>query len=364
MPQTLFGHLGFQDRATPFANPASLAVFYEETVRLLRQYNADTAAVSQFLISKVTEEVQELYAQQAVGGMMQARGGLEQSKAVKGFAGYTIGYPIGEFGDQIAADKIGVLSLTAEQYDTHVQTVFKRHSARRRYEMLRRLFNNTSETFTDPKFGTVTVYPLANGDAFVYPTGVGGGPTSTANHYIGANYTAITDVNNPFKLIVAKLARIFGNIAGGQPILTFINSAQTAETEALAAFVPIYDRYIQEPTTVATLRNLPVLPGSANLIGRTNGTWVAEWDAAVDPGYMLGFHLAVDPPLAERRDPAAWGIPAGLHVTATSSGDAESYPFEQRHFLDRVGYGARNRLNGVVLQLVASTTYTPPAQYA
>jgi hypothetical protein len=27
---------------------------------------------------------------------MQARGGLEQSKAVKGFTGYTVGYPIGE----------------------------------------------------------------------------------------------------------------------------------------------------------------------------------------------------------------------------------------------------------------------------
>jgi hypothetical protein len=175
MPQTLFGHLGFQDRSTPFSNPASLAIFYGETKRLLAQYNADTDAAASFLISQTTEEVQELYAQQAVGGMMQARGGLEQSKAVKGFTGYTVGYPIGEFGDQIAADAIGVRSLTAEQYDTHVNNVFKRHSARVRYEMLRRLFNNAAETFTDPKFGTVTVYPLANGDAFVYPSGVGAG---------------------------------------------------------------------------------------------------------------------------------------------------------------------------------------------
>jgi hypothetical protein len=60
-------------------------------------------------------------------------------------------------------------------------------------------------------------------------------------------------------------------VAGGQNVLTFINSNQTPLVSALASFLEIHDRFIQEPSTVATLRNLPAVPGSANLIGRASG---------------------------------------------------------------------------------------------
>jgi hypothetical protein len=161
------------------------------------------------------------------------------------------------------------------------------------------------------------------------------------------------------------LTRIFGNVAGGQNVLTFINSAQTPLVSALAEFYEIHDRFIHR----AQHRRLAPQPPGRPRLGRSDRPGLGLVDRRVgrdDPaGYMLSASTwTPTSPWPVASTPPQWGIPRGMHIAAQSSGDAENYPFEQRHFLDRFGFGTRNRLNGVVLQLVASTTYTIPAIYA
>ncbi len=360
---TLFGHLGFGDTDRVFGDASYQQQFFEETRRVFDRYNADVQASMTNFVDPTPVTVATRRYRLPGGGIMQSRGGLAQSKAVKGKGYWDVAFPLNEIGDQLAADTVAIRYMSVGEYDVHVVTIIKRHAARLRFDILKRMFNNTSETFADPLYGSLTVQPLANGDATTYPPAFGASAEATADHYIGSNFTAanISDTNNPYVLIVAKLEPQFGYMQGGANIVTFIHPDQTAKTQALTDFVDVADNYTMLGDNERTLMGLPSVPGSARLIGRTNGTWVAEWLAGIPTGYMLGTHLEAPKPLIKRVDEAV-GIPQGLHIAAQS--DGSDYPFEQAHYMDRYGIGASNRLNGVALQLVASTTYGIPTVYA
>lgn len=364
MALQLFGHLGFGDAETPFANPTVQATFYASTQELVDRYRADTAAQAGLLIERTTENFQEFYRMHVVGGMMQVLGGHDRPKARKGISRYTVGYPLGQFGELIADEKIGLAYMTVEQYDEHVLGIFKMHSARYRYEMMRTLFNNTSRTYTDPMWGQTTVLPLANNDGQTYPLGQAGDDLTAANHYIAAGYisSAISNTNNPYAQIAAKWTRLFPEETRGTPAIVFINSAEVAVTTALAAYTALPDPDIVLPITATRLQNVPAVPQSAYIIGRASGCWIAVWDAAVDPGYMLSVHPNVKKPIVQRVDTGASGLQRGLHLESEKGYDA-NWPFREQVFMDRFGFGIGNRLGAVVLQLTAGS-YAPPARYA
>ena len=362
---TLYGHLGLADTDRVFGSNEYQQQFFDETRQILARYNLEMAGQMTSFVEGTVTVAQRRYRLPG-GGMMQSRGGLSQSLAVKGRGYWDVAFPIHEIGDQIAGDRVAMAYMTVGEFDTHVVTVLKRHTARVRFDIMRRLFNNVAETFSDPHYGALTVQPLANGDATTYPPVIGGEVEATANHYLASNFaaSAISDTNNPYKLIVAKLEPQFGYTQGGANIVTFIHPDQTALTQALTDFVDVPDSYITLGDNERNVTGLPAMPGTARLIGRTNGTWVAEWLASTPTGYMLSIHKDAPPPLLKRIDPPETGLGGGLQIVASNGATGESYPFAQRHYEDRYGFGAGNRLSGVALQLVASTTYVIPAVYA
>jgi hypothetical protein len=84
---------------------------------------------------------------------------------------------------------------------------------------------------------------------------------------------------------------------------------------------------------------------------------VSEW-RWIPAGYMLGVAIDQPAPLMRRVD-----IPEQLRGFRLAAKQNE-FPFEESFYRAREGYGAKNRLNGVALQLVASTSYTTPTAYA
>jgi len=86
MALKLFGHLGYGDLQTPFANPTVQAEFLNETQRLVDDYRADTAAQAGMLIDRTVEVPQMLYELHVSGGMFQQLGGHEVGHASWGCA--------------------------------------------------------------------------------------------------------------------------------------------------------------------------------------------------------------------------------------------------------------------------------------
>ena len=359
----IHGALGLPDIDDSYINTIGQSVVYEASQLLLAQYNADLSTARALFVDGTTEDFKVRYKLPG-GGRLQRRQEQTATQAVKASGGWDVGFPLEDFGARILADDITLAKMRLQEYSRHIDTVFIQDANTYRFEMLRAIYNNAARTFIDPLKGSITVQPLANNDAVLYPPVTGSESEATGNHYLVSGYTSanISDTNNPFPRIVGKLEDHFGANQGGSNIVVFINPAQVAKVAALADFVDYVDRFVVPGDQTATVTGLPRIPASARVIGRSmSGAWVAEW-RWVPADYMLAIHADAPPPLRERVDPAAEGLGQGLQLVAQD----REFPLQSAHYRHRFGLGVANRLNGVVMQLKtgADADYATPTIYA
>jgi hypothetical protein len=278
---------------------------------------------------------------------------------VKANGGWDVSYPLEDFGASFAADDVTMAYMTVGDLERHINTVINQDRNTRRFEMLYRIFHGVATTFVDPLWGSLTIQPLAVGDAGVlFPPVLGSETEATENHYLESGYaaSAISDTNNPYATIRDELEEHFGAPTAGSDIAVFINPAQTAKTVALTDFVEVEDHGVRLGTQTDQTRMLPNIPG--RIIGRVSGVWVSEW-RYIPSGWAFGIHLDAPKPLKIRVDPADTGLGSGLQLVATD----KDYPFTTSHWRDRFGIGTANRLNGVAFEFGIGGTYTAPSGY-
>lgn len=355
----IFGILGRSPSDDTMINTVGQRLVFDATQEYVARINAEIEAALAVFVEEDTEDYKERYKLPG-GGRMQRRNQQSGGGAVRAYGEWDVAYPLEDFDDQIAVDDVEFAYMTLQEYQRHLDTIQARYTNTVRHEMLLKLFKNTNTTFVDKRKGSLTVVPLANGDAVVYPPVLGSDTEATDNHYLNAGYlaTAISDSNNPYEMIREELVEHFGENAGGESIAVFINPAETAETELLTSFDPVPDRFVRTGDNVDVPVNLPRVPGI--ILGRVSGVWVVQW-RWVPATYMLAVHLDAPAPLKRRVDPAATGLPRGLAMVSDSTGD---YPFREAHWRARFGMGVGNRLNGVVVEVSDDGAYTIPAAYA
>ena len=117
------------------------------------------------------------------------------------------------------------------------------------------------------------------------------------------------------------------------------------------------DRYIAPGSNTDLVSMLPNVPGRVHR-RHSRGAWIVQWDWTPS-GYLFGLHMDAPKPLIQRVDPSDTGLPRGLTMVAEN----EEYPFRGMHWQHRFGFGVGNRLNGVAVQIVASSSYTIPTAY-
>lgn len=102
-----------------------------------------------------------------------------------------------------------------------------------------------------------------------------------------------------------------------------------------------------------------VIPG-LNVIGSYGNILIAE-DDLVPAGYLFMFATggqdSLSNPIAIREDPRLRGV-------QLVKGRTPDYPLIDSFYTHGLGAGIKNKGAGVVMRVVASTTYTPPAAYA
>lgn len=355
---TLFGILGLPETDRSFVERIGQRVVYDAVNRLFTEWSQDLAVASTIFVAGQTPEFKFRYKMPG-GGRMQRRGGRANSATVRAGGEWDVALPLEDFGNALGGDDVAMAYMTLPELNRHVQTIQNQATATYRYEMLRALFNNTSRTFEDNiRAGTLTIVPLANNDAVVYPPVLGSESEATDNHFLVSGYlaSAISDTNNPFPTIKNELEEHFGSMQGGSDIVVFINDTQTAVVENLTDFDPVEDRHIRSGVNADIPVNLPMVPGK--IIGRINGVWVAEW-RWVPASYMFAIHLSEAAPLMERIDLPETGLGTGLQLVSQN----ESYPLQYAEYRLRFGLGVTNRLNGVVMQFKASGSYDVPSGY-
>jgi hypothetical protein len=329
--------------------------------KYLATYNAQFQQAQRFLVqATVTEPTLRYYL--PGGGRMQRRGGLAPSHAIRTGGQWDAAFPIEEFGDQIAATRTTLAKMTVEKFNNVLESVRIRDMNTRRFEMLKAVLNNTARSFVDDDAGTLTIQPLANGDATLYPPLMGTEVETTIQSYASSGYApaAISDANNPIRTIVTQLTARFGTSTTESNIAVMIHQDNASKVEDLTDFDEVNDRFIIAGANADRLTGMPVgVPG--RLIGRCSGAWVFIWPS-MPSNYMFGLDLDMPRPIMERVPQPGTGLVGGLQLI-TETADAVNYPFDQSHFESHFGYGAGNRLNGYALFLDAGGAYVIPAAY-
>jgi hypothetical protein len=351
---TIFGVLGINDRDATLNTVGQAQVF-----DLINQYAAATQTELDKIYGVFVESQTTLHTERYFlpgGGMLQAGTNRTRPGAVKPAGSWDVAYPIDQGDAQLGWDRISYAYMSAGQADAQVKGVMEQYKNWKRNLILTALLHGATRSYTDQLYGSLTIQPLAIGstDNVLYPPLIGSSSEATATHYVGSNYAAssISDTNNPFRDIVkAKLRKRFGN---GR-IVAWINSAQTAKVQALTSFATIVPQYVNVGANTATA-TADGVSGPGNFIGATDNVAVFEWDWIPD-GYIFALDLDQPAPLKQRVD-----VPAnlrGFQMVATQ----QEYPLQESFWQAREGYGVGNRLNGVAIQLVASTSYTAPSGY-
>lgn len=355
----IYALLGLESGDVNFVNKIGADRVYEAATEYLRMVDEEMMSFYNVFIQEETEKYSERYKLPG-GGRMQRRGQLAANAEVKNYGGWDVAYPLEDFEASVGYDDVTLAYTTVQDVDVAMATVDIQNTNTMRYEILRRLLNNTNTSVPAWRdIPALTVKPLANGDSDNYPPVIGTESEATENHYAGTNYTAanISDTNNPLITIRQELEEHFGTPAGFGNVAAFFNAAQIAKIEALTDYDQLDDSHkLFGANRDRVTGDFPKLPG--RIVGRSNGVWVVEW-SWVPANYVIGIDLDSPPPLKIRRDPVATGLPRGLHL----AGQTDKHPLFASHWRNRYGIGAGNRLNGVVLQFVASTSYSVPSGF-
>jgi len=355
----IFGILGLEETDRSFVNVRGQKVVYDAVAQLLADHNENLQAIQSVFVSGETEDFKFRYKLPG-GGYLQKRGGLAQSASAKRTGQWDVAFPIEEFGQALAGDDVTLAYMNMQELNSHIDTITLMDINTVRLELMKALLDKTAYTFADPIHGDLSVVPLANGDAVLYPPVIGSDTEATEDHYLYSGYAvaSISDTNNPIKTMVEDLVHHFADPAGGSNVVVFINPDATPYVEALTDFNEVTDRFVRQGDDQSEVINLPTnVPGK--IIGRCSGAWISEW-RWLPATYMFAIHLDQPKPLKVRVDPADTGLPRGLALTAKS----EIAPLENSHYRHRFGVAVENRLNGVAMFLTTGSSYTVPTGYS
>ena len=347
---TSYGMLTSFDNDHAYVSTAGQGVVLDAINDVLAQYNAEQAEMMRVFVGRRTSNHQErFYA--PIGGEMQTMGRQAEAAAVKRTGSWDVAYPLTQVGAQLAGDRVDSGYMTAGQLESQVMSVLTQDANSVRRDMLAAIFHDTARVFLDFEWGNLTVQPLANGDATVYPQVIGAVAGAVDNHYTTAavlNAAAMTAAYN-------ELIEHFGQRQSGDNVICFANSADIATIAALDGWTADIDRYLNPSVAVTGLAVIPTAPGVT--VGRWNSVWVNSWNW-IPANYLVFVHLDYPGPLSMREDPASTGLGTGLQLVSTD----EEHPIWKWHYEHRYGFGVTNRLNGVVLEITAGA-YAVPAYY-
>lgn len=356
----LAGLLNISDSERAFVNTIGQAVVFDAVNQLLSDYSVEVAAQTGVFVERLTEKFKMRYLLPG-GGKLQRMGRQAAAGAVKRYGYYDVGFPLRQWGAEMAGDRVDMAYMTIAELSAHLDTIMIQDLNTIRWRILTSIFEDTNLTFTDPLHGAITVTRLANTDGTLYPPVVGSETEADDDHYINVGYTvaAIADANNPVTTLVAEIAEHFGGIGStGRNFVYFHGNDQLAYLQAITGYVATSDQWIQDNTTTDTTAGWPNVPGRVH--GRLSGAWLSEWDGWIPDMFGICVLLDVPAPLMMRTDPSDVGLGnGGLALVATDS----QHPMQRASYERRFGFGVGNRLSAAVAEINEDGSYAPPSEY-
>lgn len=292
----------------------------------------------------------ELY-EMPSGGTLQDIDEHDNPLPTVGLAAQDVAFPIRGGGDATGNDRVSRALMTVNDANRHVQQATLRDKRWHINYMMAALFRNTNYPFLDKLrrsyrgAGNLVIKPLANGDTDQYVTN-GGAGIATDNHYL-AQAGAISASANPFPQIADELVEHQENPG---EVYVYVARDLVGAIELLPNFHEPRDPNITYGSGQSTVARGDKKIGD-KYIGYVDECHIVRMNA-LPAGYMLA-QIEGAQPLGYRQYPAA--AVQGL-FQETHSPDGNHL---ETRFLRYGGYGCRNRVAALVMQ-IGSAAYAVP----
>lgn len=287
------------------------------------------------------------------GGSLQPLDQWGNPLPVRTLGYYDVSYPIQDAGTAWGNNRITAALMTVDEHNRQTLAALNADRDWMRRHILAALFTNTTWAWTDERFGSLTMQPLAiASDGVSYPL-LGGTQTATSHTHYLAQAGAIADNANPFPTIYSELMEHPEN--QGAEVVVYVPSGLVATISALATFRPINDPNVQLADTVTRLtREINPAPGD-QLLGYADRCYIVEW-RALPANYMIAHARGTSPVLAMREYEAAslQGLFPEFH---SPDGNRNEY-----RMLRSAGFAVRNRV-GALAYRIGNASYAIPTGY-
>lgn len=272
---------------------------------------------------------------------------------IKSGAKYEVGFPLNEWGLAWGANWITREKMTGAHVIETVNLLQQADANRLRDEILIALFQNADYTYFDDERGNITVKPIANNDAQVYQIQAGADVGLTDNHLLSNASVNLTNA-----IIESTADDLREHPENGDEVTIWVPTAQRAVVAALTGFLGITDNNVALGVGANRLVGRDGRTGPGELFGYVPSAkaFVREWKQ-LPTTYIVGMTNGGDPPIAMREEPEA--NLRGYKAVA----EREDFPFWQRQYRRRAGFGAYNRVGAIVLQLNNAGAYAVPTGF-
>lgn len=359
----LFGHARLSSSDYAYVRSMDARLVYDAAQQYIAMANAQmNDAMNLFVEPTPTTLYKERYKLGATG-RMQKVSELGTGAPVTFKGEWDVAYPLDNYHESIVVGDVDYAYMTPQELQLHVDGILTRAANAKRHAILRRILKDTTDTFVDKRWGSLTIEPLADGDSDVlYPPVEGSESEATEDHYLESGYaaSAITDTNNPYKTLTDDLVHHGMNETVDIPLAFLINTAQQTLTEALTNFVPYIPPAIMRGADTDNIM-MPVRNVPGKIIGYIRGHgWVSVWNW-IPENYIIAVNMANPQPLRMRVDPAETGLGSGGLVLLP---DERNGVMTFNSWRLRFGFGAANRLAAAVMELGTGGSYSIPSGYS
>ena len=284
------------------------------------------------------------------GGTLQPLDEWGNPLPVKDSGFYDVAFPIQGGGTAWGDNRVSRALMTVGEAQRFTLGALRRDADWMRRHFLAALFDNTTWSFADEEKGTLTVQPLANGDAVTYARNNGSSATDT--HFY-AQAGAIADASNPFPTLLTELSEHPEN---GGPYVAYIPTNVKAAVQGLANFIDVADANVDAGIMAPRLTGRIDRGFGDAVVGYVDGVFVVEWSFLPDNYGIVIARGAETKPLRMREYPAA-SLQGLFTENHSPDGNLQEY-----RFLRYAGFGVYNRVGAVAFR-VSNGAYAVPTGY-
>lgn len=354
MNQVIYGFHSLQDRMDERVENLRDGDIDNAITQAMAEHNRQLDAVRALFVRRVTEP-QMVFRTPGVT-RNQPLDEFGRPIPVKTAGRYTVGFPMADSGNAVGWTWQHGIARTVREVNDVIR-VIQDGDGRYVYDhILAALFAAAPWTFFDnERAGELTILPLANGDAQPYLVAEGMEAGATDNHLLAQANAIGVGADDPIPTIIQEITEHPEN--GNGEVVIFAPPTLATALIGLPTFHPLPDPNIAQGANAdRVVGSLGVaLPGA--LLGYDEqGAWIVRWPR-MPGGYLVGISTAGERAVGERVD----GLAALQGFVEMD--DNRDFPWYQRNWLRKVGYGAFNRV-GAVAYRVGNASYAVPTGYS